>query len=123
MCCVCDAIRVLHERKPVMFSWDDSATKLEFEGKGKKPEFAKAKYRFRRAGDAEWNGWYETVDLAGVMSRLGTDVFTAEALRREVSDWLGGAAVQPVLDSIAEHEVFITKVLTERENCEAKEEN
>ena len=117
MCCVCDAIKVLENNKPVLFSWDGSDVQLEVEGRGKKPEFAKVKYRFRRAGDAEWNGWYDTVDLAGKMSRLGTDAFAVGNLRSEVSKWLSGETVQPVLDSLAEQELFIKKVLDDRDKC------
>lgn len=122
MCCVCDATRVLEERGPTTFSWSGIDAKLEFEASGKKPEFSKAKYRFRRAGDTEWHGWYNTVDLAGKMSRLGTDVSDADTLRSEVLNWLRGGEVQPILDSLEEQEVFIKRVLEERNHDAEKME-
>lgn len=115
MCCVCDATRALEDKKPLRFSWDGIDAELEFEARGKRPEFASAKYRFRRSGDTEWNGWYDTVDLAGKMSRLGTDAFGSDNLRIETIDWLRGGPIQPLLDGLAEQEAFIKRVLEERD--------
>jgi len=76
------------------------AVGLEIEVQGEAAEFAPVKLRARRRfGEflkeaADWTDWYESGDLAGTLSQLGTDIkwkFVTPGVRA----WLTGAGPFP----------------------------
>lgn len=99
MCCTCDADRLIdaHLRgQTVTFTWADAPeVTLEVEAVGGKAENAPAKVRLRKQGN-EWSAWLDTRDLAGTMSRLGTDV-KWRWVDDDVRAWLTGAGKSPYL--------------------------
>jgi len=100
MCNVCDAnalIDAASRGESVTFRWGEGmAVGLEIEVQGEAAEFAPVKLRARRRfGEflkeaADWTDWYESGDLAGTLSQLGTDIkwkFVTPGVRA----WLTGA--------------------------------
>lgn len=99
MCCTCDAdwlIDAHRNGKTLTFTWEDAPeVSLEVEAIGERAENTPAKVRLRKQG-GEWSAWFDTADLAGTLSRLGTDV-KWKWVDESVRAWLTGAGVFPYL--------------------------
>jgi hypothetical protein len=104
MCCTCDARTALDDTARTgiaRFKWEARPdVGLEVQANGGGAEFAPARLRFRRmtpSGTAKWSPWVDTDDLAGAMSRLGTDI-KWEFGTKEVQGYLTGRTrIAPVL--------------------------
>jgi len=107
MCSVCDAHAVLQahrEGRAVAFSWNDgpAGLSLEVEGEAENAEFSPGKLRFRRGEEGQWTDWTDWVptnDLAGSLSRIGTDIkwpFVPHATK----EWFTTGDFEPVRERL-----------------------
>jgi len=116
MCNVCDAHAVVEATKVndiLPFTFGERTLLVEAIADDG-VEFRPAKFRLRRTRDEEWTPWHDTLDLAGTMGNIGTDV---KAKPEGTVRWICHERTEEG-DSLFLQSVAVTEELAQRDPSE-----